>query len=564
MPGSTFDFSDAFEGLTAHPPFPWQRRLFQDWLSRGALPDAVEIPSGLGKTAVMAVWLLARATGAPLPRRLVHVVDRRGVLDPASELAEEIRERLRRRPELAPVRHGLRLGDRDLPISTARGRFAGDREWMLDPSAPAIVVGTVETVGSQLLFEGHGLSRRVRPRAAGMLGCDSLVLLDDADLSHPFERLLRSIEAGRRRSAGNGSAAAEGAFAGPMARGPVPPPLRMLPMRAPSGHGAEPGICGLSADDRRHGIVRARLDAEKRLTVEDLEPGSTLDEVMAERARDLMHDEISTGGGCARIAIYCDRRRVAEAVADRLRKRSTKESLETEVILLAGEERMRERGLAGDRLEAHGLIAGGDAVREVPVFLVATSAGEVAIDLEADHMVCEMVAWDRMVRRLGRVNRRGSKTARVLTIDQGLRGGPKARAESSRRNAARALLEALPGDPDGGRHADPESIAGLGADPGLRTLIGDATARPPLYPALTRPVAGADEPGPKGGAAGTARRPRRTRVSLIRRRAARPSRDRQHRSRGRRAVRGAPVTGPPAPAPGPGSAGRADSSGPRR
>ena len=56
----------------------------------------------------------------------------------------------------------------------------------------------------------------------------------------------------------------------------------------------------------------------------------------------------------------------------------------------------------------HGLIGDGAAARSVPVFLVATSAGEVGVDLDADHMVCDLVAWERMVQRLGRVNRRGT------------------------------------------------------------------------------------------------------------------------------------------------------------
>jgi len=33
-------------------------------------------------------------------------------------------------------------------------------------------------------------------------------------------------------------------------------------------------------------------------------------------------------------------------------------------------------------------------------FLGATSAGEVGVDLDADHMVCDLVAWERMVQRL--------------------------------------------------------------------------------------------------------------------------------------------------------------------
>lgn len=53
-------------------------------LLQGDLPQTVDIPTELGKTAVMALWLVALAEGANLPRRLVYVVDRRAVVDQAS------------------------------------------------------------------------------------------------------------------------------------------------------------------------------------------------------------------------------------------------------------------------------------------------------------------------------------------------------------------------------------------------------------------------------------------------------------------------------------------------
>ena len=50
------------------------------------------------------------------------------------------------------------------------------------------------------------------------------------------------------------------------------------------------------------------------------------------------------------------------------------------------------------------------------VYLVSTSAGEVGIDLDADHMVCGLTTLDSMIQRLGRVNRRGSD-GRAARID---------------------------------------------------------------------------------------------------------------------------------------------------
>ena len=60
---SAREFDASFKALTGHDPFPWQRRLFGS-LSAGELPSGVDIPTGLGKTAVMAFWPPAPSVGS--------------------------------------------------------------------------------------------------------------------------------------------------------------------------------------------------------------------------------------------------------------------------------------------------------------------------------------------------------------------------------------------------------------------------------------------------------------------------------------------------------------------
>ena len=81
-------FGERFKALTGHAPFEWQRRLFEKHFIKGDLPSALDLPTGLGKTSVMAIWYLARRAGAPVPRRLVYVVDRRAVVDQATVQAQ--------------------------------------------------------------------------------------------------------------------------------------------------------------------------------------------------------------------------------------------------------------------------------------------------------------------------------------------------------------------------------------------------------------------------------------------------------------------------------------------
>ena len=480
------EFDRNFEMLTGHAPFPWQGRLFKRF-SAGAPPVAVDIPTGLGKTAAMAIWLLARAAGAPLPRRLVYVVDRRAVVDQATDFAETLRKRLNH-PALDPIRSALRLAGRSLPISTLRGQHVDNREWLDDPVAPAIVVGTVDMIGSRLLFEGYGVSRRMRPYQAGLMGCDTLVLLDEAHLSQPFGQLLRTIETERRARATDDPDAVLGKFAGPRATPGVPPPFRVLPLSATlasESDSAEPAFA-LDGEDRRDETVRARLDASKTLTVEDLDKRASMEDMLAERAWSLARQEAEAHGRPVRVLVYCDKRKVAESVAADLRRRKKAAEDGAAVILFVGGRRVHEREIAHEELRLHGLLGGGDGAADALVFVVATSAGEVGVDLNADHMVCDLVAWERMVQRLGRVNRRGSGAARVLVIDQG-RTEKGAAEDVARHLAVRALLSELP--PVGnGRQAGPGALEDLCRSPDGRSRVEDASTPMPLYPALTRPL----------------------------------------------------------------------------
>ena len=190
----------ALRELTGRSPYNWQERLLCRWFVAGRIPEAVDIPTGLGKTTAISLWLAALAVGSELPRRLIYIVDRRTVVDQASEEADRLAATLGEADGdnslVNELRRGLRLKSRQpLPVSTLRGQRLDNRRWLEDPGAPAIIVGTVDMIGSQLLFEGYGVSPRMRPVHAGLIGADALVMLDEAHLVPPFAALLRSVAA---------------------------------------------------------------------------------------------------------------------------------------------------------------------------------------------------------------------------------------------------------------------------------------------------------------------------------------------------------------------------------
>lgn len=499
------EFETAFEALTGNPPFKWQARLFSDYLSKGEIPSALDLPTGLGKTSVMAVWLIARALGdaevqKKLPRRLVYVVDRRAVVDQATAEAEKHREALDGAAAALMEKLGLDAG-RPLSISTLRGQHVDNRDWLADPAASAIIVGTVDMIGSRLLFEGYGVSRKMRSYYAGLLGADSLIVLDEAHLVPPFEKLIAAIEKGQQADYERDRQRALGARSADDRK--FIPPMRLLSLSV-TGREREGNVFRLRDKDREDALVKQRLDAKKAISVKTLQDKKKLEDAITDAAWEL------SGGGESpiRCLIYCDKRETAHnvyiALSEPAKPAKKGEANKAEVELFTGARRFFEREETAAKLkDPLGFIAGEVNKTGKPVFLVATSAAEVGVDLDADHMICDIVAWERMVQRFGRVNRRGEGYANVIVIDPGDQT-PKTKEQKPKnpedwsdaeKRAVRnyrslAVINHLRKTNGDAFDASPAGLAELTTrasnDDALRAAIDAATTPAPLYPALNR------------------------------------------------------------------------------
>ena len=189
---------------------------------------------------------------------------------------------------------------------------------------------------------------------------------------------------------------------------------------------------------------------------------------------------------------------VSEAIIDLAKrdKRAGRGTLEIHPVeLLVGARRVHERDGVARRLRELGFVDEKKPL-DKPAFLVATSAGEVGVDIDADHMVSDLTAWERMVRRLGRVNRRGEGDAEVNVFW----GEPTVKnadrpTELEKRAlnayASKALIEKLP-QIGGAFNASPGALRILAEsarkDSALEALIDAATTPEPLRPALNRAV----------------------------------------------------------------------------
>lgn len=441
------------------------------------MPGALDLPTGLGKTSVMAIWLLARAAGADLSRRLAYVVDRRAVVDQATDEAERLRSFVEEQPTLKAAL-GVPDGE-ELPVSTLRGQRADNRAWLTDPAAPAIIVGTVDMIGSRLLFGGYGISRKMRPYHAGLLGADTLFVLDEAHLVPPFERLLEAVVEAAERGLGPEDATLN-----------LVPAPRLLSLSATGKTGE--GAFRLTEEDRSHPVVRKRIHASKPLV---LRPSVDKKDLVARIVEEAW--SLANGEAPCRVLVFVNARTDAEKIAkelgDRWGRERKKETPRLE--LFVGARRVFEREAAAARLREYGFL-GDENEPEVSAIVVATSAAEVGVDLDADAAVMDLVPWQRMVQRLGRVNRRGNRdAAKVVVIPvnpekkkekkKPTRADLEEERRAQRLAACAKLLGLLPALESDVFDGSPDALASLRDE--RIDLVAAASEPDPLHPPLLRP-----------------------------------------------------------------------------
>jgi CRISPR-associated endonuclease/helicase Cas3 len=408
-------FAQTFQKLAGTSPFPWQIALYQRFLASD-FPSSCNLPTGLGKTSVMAVWLAALADNSQLPRRLVYVVNRRTVVDQSTREAEKLLQALNENHGLAEFRNRLvgrcalkkNNADAPLAISTLRGQFADNQDWSADPARPAIICGTVDMIGSRLLFNGYGRGFKSRPLHAGFLGQDSLIVHDEAHLEPAFQQLLEEIEKEQRSG-----------------RYPDARPLRVMALSATTRDESGNGTFGLTNEEREppavipdpptapiHHVWR-RLTAKKSLWLHEIDDDKKqLVDRLVQLA--MAHRESDSA-----VLIFAREVDTVEKVSKALRDKLGKDAVAT----LTGTMRGLERNSFANK---NSVFARFLPPRDRPpateprpgtAYLVCTSAGEVGVNISADHLVSDLTPFDSMAQRFGRVNRFGERTdARIDVI----------------------------------------------------------------------------------------------------------------------------------------------------
>jgi CRISPR-associated endonuclease/helicase Cas3 len=427
-------FDTLYRALTGHDgPCRWQYRLFSD-LKAGRFPTDIELATGLGKTSIIALWVLALGHNLArsfnvVPRRLAYVVDRRVVVDQASEFAEQIRQRLELAvSEAGHVLHGLAktlqaagCTPSVIEVSALRGQRALDTRWRDDPTRPSIIVGTVDMIGSRLLFGAYG---RVGPWGcaleAGLVGQDCLLVVDEAHLCSPFAATLSAVER-RTGTLAPFSVVRMGATMEPardlLRRTPgltdVPTTRRVFRLLESDsfvdGHSWPEEISEKKVSDR--------LAAKKRIEVEPLDEVRGVGQQLAAWAI-----EKSKADPCAVIGIVLNTVTEVRRCVTALRASGVADD---HVVVLTGSMRGWDRDLVVESPRYARLKSQRDrtAATDSPTFLVATSCVEVGADIDCDHLGVDACAADSLIQRLGRVNRLGASTREVSVRLVGAAGG---------------------------------------------------------------------------------------------------------------------------------------------
>lgn len=386
-------FPSLFELLTGSKPFPWQEAFYRCLTEDERPPQTADLPTGLGKTSVVVIWLIALLTHPDrVPRRLVYVVNRRTVVDQTSVEVERLRERLKANPELIAKLSTLCAVPADMPLalSTLRGQFADNREWCADPARPAVIVGTVDMIGSGLLFSRYTCGFKTRPHHAAFLGQDVLLVHDEAHLEPAFQKLLDSIVAEQSRC---GDAR----------------PLHVLQLTATARGSSQPFT--LTPADEGHEIVRQRLNAPKDLRLSLIE-----DEKPALLAAKLSELALARRDSGRAVLIFARTVDAVQKVASALEAEKLPHKVLTGTMRGLEREGLIKKPILSRFLPTSSRPENAQPPHEGICYLIATSAGEVGVNLSADDLICDLSTYESMAQRFGRVNRFGKFTDTVVEV----------------------------------------------------------------------------------------------------------------------------------------------------
>ena len=386
------DFATFFQLVhgPTHRPFPWQESLVNQLAEGDKWPDVMDLPTGSGKTSTLdvAVFHLALRVNAiqRAALRIVFAVDRRLVVDDAFVHAQKIACALGNASQSVAAGHEIlkevarrlqRLAGKNskpLVVCRLRGGAPLEHDWARTPAQPTILCSTIDQVGSRLLFRGYGVSDIMKPLHAGLLGANSLILLDEAHLSDPFQTTLAAVQT-------IGKAEIK----------------TVLLSATPKRRAKRP--FSLTAGDYKNPVLKIRLNAPKPTQLISID--NTSKDSFVKIARNMAERLQKSGVLVPAVGVIVNRVGLARDIFNELNCDAV-----FNAVLMIG----RSRDIDRDKLVAQlkPFRPNADNRSEArPLFIVATQCLEVGVDLDLDGLVTQAASFDALRQRFGRLNRTG-------------------------------------------------------------------------------------------------------------------------------------------------------------
>jgi CRISPR-associated endonuclease/helicase Cas3 len=380
-------FEEFYQALYQRKPFPWQKRLALK-VAAGEWPVAIALPTAAGKTTCIDIAVFALACQAPnAARRIFFIVDRRIVVDQAYVYAKELSQKLAEAKsgiveEVAASLKVVANSERPLDVYALRGGMYRETSWVRSPLQPTIIASTVDQVGSRLLFRGYGVSESMMPIHAGLVGNDSLILLDEAHCAKPFDQTVRAIKHYRSWYQNNAPFDCVSITATPLVDGPVERD---------------------NEEDRNDPVLGRRILASKpaKLLVAEKAKGKN---GQGELVKALKAEAETLAKSHACVGIIVNRVATARKLADALGKGT---------VLLTG----RMRPLDRDKLyqeKLHTLLS--NSSETPPQYVVGTQCLECGADFDFHALVTECASLDALRQRFGRLNRIAKRDSAQASI----------------------------------------------------------------------------------------------------------------------------------------------------
>jgi CRISPR-associated endonuclease/helicase Cas3 len=378
-------FDKVFKQATGCDPYPYQKRL----ATSAELPQLLDVPTGLGKTAaVVLAWLYRRRfadekTCRSTPRRLVYCLPMRVLVEQTSDNARKWLSNL-----------GL-LGEPDQGKVSVHLLMGGDLDesWQIHPEADCILIGTQDMLLSRALNRGYAMSRYRWPMHFGLLNNDCLWVMDETQLMGVGVETSAQLAAFREKlgAHGNSQSLWMSATLGQAQLDTVDHP------KPPAGW----RVLGLEKDDLAKPDVKKRIRAPK--IVKKLDLALTKDKAKS-YPKDLAAVALREHQAETLTLVVVNQVGRAQEVYQQLLKQGRKES-NTALI----HSRFRE---ADRKKQERVLFGSGDRI------VIATQAVEAGVDVSSHTLITELAPWPSLVQRVGRCNRYGEFTAaRVLWVD---------------------------------------------------------------------------------------------------------------------------------------------------